>query len=76
LLAHRAGHRLETLIIDEGFGTQDAQGRERLVEAINSISDEFRTILVITHVSEVRDMFPTQIHIRRTSQTSQWEIMS
>ncbi|MFZ9857450.1 MAG: AAA family ATPase [Roseiflexaceae bacterium] len=76
LLAHRAGHRLETLIIDEGFGTQDAQGRERLVEAINSISEEFRTILVITHVSEVRDMFPTQIHIRRTSQTSQWEIMS
>lgn len=76
LLAHRAGHRLETLIIDEGFGTQDAQGRERLVEAINSISDEFRTILVITHVSEVRDMFPTQIHIRRTSQTSQWEVMS
>lgn len=74
LLAHRAGRRLETLIIDEGFGTQDAQGRERLVEAINSISDEFRTILVITHVSEVRDMFPTQIHIRRTSQTSMWEI--
>ncbi len=74
LLAHRAGRRLETLIIDEGFGTQDAQGRERLVEAINSISDEFRTILVITHVSEVRDMFPTQIHIRRTSQTSLWEI--
>lgn len=76
LLAHRAGHRLETLIIDEGFGTQDAQGRERLVEAINSISDEFRTILVITHVSEVRDMFPTQIIIRRTSQSSMWEIMS
>lgn len=76
LLAHRAGHRLETLIIDEGFGTQDAQGRERLVEAINSISDEFRTILVITHVSEVRDMFPTQILIRRTSQTSQWEVIS
>jgi exonuclease SbcC len=76
LLAHRAGHRLETLIIDEGFGTQDAQGRERLVEAINSISDEFRTILVITHVNEVRDMFPTQILIRRTSQTSQWEVLS
>lgn len=76
LLTHRVGRRLETLIIDEGFGTQDAQGRERLVEAINSISDEFRTILVITHVNEVRDMFPTQIIIRRTSSTSQWEVIA
>lgn len=76
LLTHRVGRRLETLIIDEGFGTQDAQGRERLVEAINSISDEFRTILVITHVNEVRDMFPTQILIRRTNSTSQWEVIA
>ena len=34
LLARRAGAQLQTLIIDEGFGTQDAQGRERLVQAI------------------------------------------
>jgi len=76
LLAHRAGHRLETLIIDEGFGTQDAQGRERLVEAINSISADFRTILVITHVQEVRDLFPVQIHIKRDEHGSTWEVMS
>ncbi len=76
LLAHRAGHRLETLIIDEGFGTQDAQGRERLVEAINSISTDFRTILVITHVQEVRDLFPVQIHIKRDEHGSSWEVMS
>ncbi|MFM2309860.1 MAG: hypothetical protein RLY87_1982 [Chloroflexota bacterium] len=76
ILAHRAGHRLETLIIDEGFGTQDAQGRERLVEAINSISSEFHTILVITHVQEVKDLFPVQIHIKRDEQGSAWEVLS
>lgn len=76
ILAHRAGHRLETLIIDEGFGTQDAAGRERLVEAINAISGEFKTILVITHVQEVRDLFPVQIIIRRGETGSQWEILS
>ena len=42
LLARRAGARLQTLIIDEGFGTQDAQGRERLVEAINEVSQRLR----------------------------------
>ena len=34
MLARRAGARLQTLVIDEGFGSQDAQGRQRLVEAI------------------------------------------
>ncbi|MCA1552918.1 MAG: SMC family ATPase, partial [Chloroflexi bacterium] len=48
LLARRAGARLQTLVIDEGFGTQDAQGRERLVEAINTVRDQFERILVIT----------------------------
>jgi exonuclease SbcC len=76
LLTHRAGHRLETLIIDEGFGTQDAQGRERLVEAINSISDEFHTILVITHIQELRDLFPTQIAFKRTATGSSWEVVA
>lgn len=76
LLTHRAGHRLETLIIDEGFGTQDAQGRERLVEAINSISADFHTILVITHVQELRDLFPTQITFTRTMAGSKWEMVA
>jgi ABC-type hemin transport system ATPase subunit len=31
-LAQRAGARLQTLVIDEGFGSQDIQGRQRLVE--------------------------------------------
>lgn len=76
LLVHRAGHRLETLIIDEGFGTQDAQGRERLVEAINSISDDFHTILVITHIQELRDLFPIQIAFKRTVAGSSWEVVA
>jgi len=47
LLARRAGAPLPTLIIDEGFGTQDSGGRERLVEAIQAIQDDFRCLLVI-----------------------------
>lgn len=76
LLARRAGRRLETLIIDEGFGTQDEEGREHLVEAINSVSDEFRIILVITHIQEVRDLFPVQINIKQIGNRSTWEVLS
>lgn len=71
LLARRAGAQLSTLIIDEGFGSQDAGGRERLVEAIHAIQDEFARILVITHIEELRDAFPTRIEVTRGPDGSQ-----
>jgi len=71
LLARRAGAQLRTLFIDEGFGTQDVQGRERLVEAINAIKPDFDRILVITHIEELKDMFPVRIDVVRTSEGSQ-----
>lgn len=71
LLARRAGARLETLIIDEGFGTQDSQGRDRLVEAINSVQEDFALILVITHIDELKDAFPVRIDVSKTLEGSQ-----
>ncbi|MBL8057333.1 MAG: SMC family ATPase, partial [Anaerolineales bacterium] len=66
LLARRAGTQLHTLIIDEGFGVLDAVGRERLVEAINAIQDDFERILVVTHIDELKDAFPARIEITKT----------
>ena len=63
LLAKRAGTKLQTLIIDEGFGSQDPVGRQRLIEAINIIRPDFERILVITHVEELRDAFATRIEV-------------
>jgi exonuclease SbcC len=71
LLAHRAGAQLQTLIVDEGFGSQDTQGREKLVEAINTIQDDFSLLLVITHIDELKDAFPARIDIVKTSAGSQ-----
>lgn len=65
LLARRAGARLETLVIDEGFGSQDSDGRQRLVEAITAVQDDFAKILVITHIDELKDVFPTRIEVTK-----------
>jgi exonuclease SbcC len=70
LLARRAGAKLETLIIDEGFGSQDELSRERIVGAINSIKEDFARILVITHISGVKDMFPVQIQVSKVGGAS------
>jgi exonuclease SbcC len=71
LLARRAGAKLQLLVIDEGFGSQDARGRDSLVEAIRSIEPDFATILIITHVSDLKEVFPTQILIEKTASGSQ-----
>ncbi len=71
VLARRAGARLQTLVIDEGFGTQDGQGRERLVEAINAIQDDFEKIVVITHIDELKEAFPARIDVWKTAEGSQ-----
>ncbi len=70
LLAHRAGARLQTLVIDEGFGSQDSQGRQQLIEAINRVRDQFAKILVITHLDELKDAFPNRLEVEKTPQGS------
>ncbi len=70
LLATRAGTSLRTLVMDEGFGSQDAQGRERLIEAINSVQDDFDLILVITHIEELKDAFPVRLEVIKGAQGS------
>jgi len=76
LLARRAGAKLETLIIDEGFGSQDDASRERLVKAIRMVQAEFSRVLVITHISDVREMFPVQIQVTKNNGVSSFKLVS
>lgn len=72
LLARRAGAQLRSLFIDEGFGTQDAAGREQLVAAIQRIQSDFDRILVITHIEEMKEAFPVRIEVEKTREGSQF----
>lgn len=74
LLAHRAGTRLQTLVVDEGFGSQDQEGRDRIVEAIQAIESEFEKILIITHLDDLRDRFPVRIEVTKTPAGSSYAV--
>lgn len=76
LLARRAGSKLETLIIDEGFGSQDDASRERLVKAIKLVQQEFSRVLIITHIADVREMFPVQIQVSKRAGVSRLSSIS
>ena len=75
LLAWRAGAPLPTLFIDEGFGTQDAEGRDRILDVIKSIEPDFQRILVITHMDEVKETFPLRIEVQRTPAGSTFSVL-
>lgn len=76
LLTRRAGARLQFLIIDEGFGTQDSSGKDKIVEVINLISEDFEKVLIVTHDSELKESFPQRIEVVRGVNGSRFEVFS
>ncbi|MFW6316244.1 MAG: exonuclease subunit SbcC [Cyanobacteriota bacterium] len=76
LLAQRAGTALQLLIIDEGFGTQDSEGCERLIAAINAIAPDFSCILAVTHMPQFKEAFQHRIEVTKTMEGSQLTLTS
>jgi DNA repair protein SbcC/Rad50 len=74
-LAQRSGNALQLLIVDEGFGTQDAEGCDRLIAAINAIASDFACILTITHVPHFKEAFQSRIEVSKTAQGSQLQLV-
>lgn len=75
LLTRRAGAKLQFLVVDEGFGTQDAAGRARIVEVLDTIKHDFEKIVVITHLDELKEEFPTRIEVSKNSTGSTFEVV-
>ncbi len=75
LLAQRAGAALQLLIIDEGFGTQDAEGCDRLIASINAIASDFACILTVTHMPHLKEAFQARIEVNKNQQGSQLRLL-
>ena len=65
---------LSILIIDEGFGTQDAIGKELIVDVLTSIEDDFDKIFVITHLEDLKELFPSRVEVAKTENGSTFSI--
>ncbi|AFY70200.1 SMC domain protein [Thalassoporum mexicanum PCC 7367] len=76
VLAQRVGGKLQTLIIDEGFSTQDHEGCDRLVAAINAIAGDFACILVITHMPQLKEAFSHLIEVSKTNMGSKINLVA
>jgi exonuclease SbcC len=57
---------LESLFLDEGFSTLDAESQSRVADALQVLQGGTRLIGVITHVQALADQMPAKIEIERT----------
>ena len=59
------GIRVDSLFIDEGFGTLDGEALERAIEELLKLRDGGRLVGIISHVSELRHRISARIEVRK-----------
>jgi DNA repair protein SbcC/Rad50 len=59
------GTEIETLFVDEGFGTLDADTLDDVMDRLDDLRAGGRAVGVVSHVSEMRNRIPTQLHVEK-----------
>ena len=57
--------RIDTMFIDEGFGSLDEESLMRAIDTLFELQNTGRMIGVISHVSELKDAFPAILHVEK-----------
>ena len=66
----RAGDALESLFLDEGFGTLDPETLAQVVQALDALHGGRRMVGVVTHLPELAAQLPARIEVRRGDGTA------
>jgi exonuclease SbcC len=59
------GADLDTLFVDEGFGSLDADTLDDVLDILDALRDGGRVVGVVSHVAEMRDRIPTRLLVRK-----------
>lgn len=65
LVSHKT--RIESLFLDEGFGTLDADTLDTALDALDALNASGKTIGVISHVEAMKERIPVQIKVRKVN---------
>ncbi len=66
----RAREALESLFLDEGFGTLDAETLDTVVSALDALHGGQRMVGIVTHVRELAERLPARLEVRRQGSVS------
>ncbi len=68
--SHAGGVQLDTLFIDEGFGTLDEVSLEQAIECLKDLQQDHRVIGVISHVSQLKEEIKAKLTIDSSNEGS------
>jgi len=63
--AEAGGVELDTLFIDEGFGSLDAETLDQVMAVIDDLRDRGRVIGIVSHVADLKERVPERLEVRR-----------
>ncbi|AOY75912.1 SbcC/MukB-like Walker B domain-containing protein [Clostridium formicaceticum] len=63
--SYAGGISLETMFIDEGFGTLDTKSLDSAIECLLELQNSGRLVGIISHVQELKDRIPTRLEIEQ-----------
>ena len=63
--AEAAGVTIEALFVDEGFGSLDEDTLEEVMNVLDGLREGGRMVGIVSHVSELRQRIPAQVHVRK-----------
>lgn len=67
VITHEAGGAdLDTLFVDEGFGSLDADTLDDVMDVLDTLRDGGRVVAVVSHVAEMRDRIPTRLLVAKS----------
>jgi len=75
LLARHSGTSLQTLFIDEGFGSQDEEGLSLIMDCIHKIQNDFAKIIIVSHLPAMKEQFPIQFLVQKNASGSHISII-
>jgi exonuclease SbcC len=68
--AEAGGADLDTLFIDEGFGTLDSDTLEQVMTVIDELRDRGRVVGIVSHVADLKERIPERLEVRRLADGS------
>lgn len=74
--AEAGGFDLQTLFVDEGFGTLDEDSLEQVMAVLDTLREGGRAVGIVSHVTELRQRIPHQLHVVKTQAGSRISVCS
>ena len=68
--------QLDTMFVDEGFGSLDDESREQAIRVLNELADEKHLVGIISHINELKNQIDHKLVVTKTETGSKihWSI--